>query len=459
MLNTQLYIMKRIFISFLMLFMAVTTVSAADYNIKKYGAVSDTTKYSTKAIQKAIDACSKAGGGRVVIPAGDYKIGSIVLKSNVHLHLEMGATLYGSTRIEDYIPFATDYKSLRTQGTTVQLIYGDKVENVVIDGYGTIDGRGRYFKTIRGKDEGITRPHLLRFVQSKNLVIRDITVRNSPCWMQHYLACDHVRIDGVTIFNRNHFNNDGLDLDGCHDVIVSNCFVDSDDDGIVLKSTSPRLCENITISNCVVSSHCNAVKMGTETTGGFRNININNIVVMPSSDQREKFCGQWIGISAIALEIVDGGVMENINVSNFTVEGTQAPIFVRLANRARPYQKGMEKPGVGRINDVRLSNITVYNAGTMGSSITGIPGHYVRDVELSNITIHQKGGVTAEMMPKIYEKSADERERKYPEVTGWGNLPAKGFFVRHARNIKFSNIVIKTEQPDIRPDFLKIDVE
>ena len=451
--------MKRLFISVLMLVVAVATASAADYNIKKYGAVSDTTKYSTKALQRAIDACSKAGGGRVVVPAGNYKIGSIVLKSNVHLHLEHGATLYGSTRIEDYTPYATDYKSLRTQGTTVQLIYADKVENVVIDGYGTIDGRGRYFITNRGKDEGITRPHLLRFLQSKNIVVRDITMRNSGCWMQHYLACDHVRIEGVTSFNRNHFNNDGLDLDGCHDVIVSNCFVDSDDDGIVLKSTSPRLCENITISNCVVSSHCNAVKMGTETTGGFRNININNIVVMPSPDQNEKFCGQWIGISAIALEIVDGGVMENINISNFTVEGTQAPIYIRLANRARPYLKGLEKPGVGRINDVRLSNITVYNAGTIGSSITGIPGHCVRDIELSNITIHQKGGVTAEMMPKIYEKSADERITKYPEGTSWGNLPAKGFFVRHARNIKFSNIVIKTELPDIRPDFLKIDVE
>ena len=451
--------MKRLFISVLMLFVAIATASADDYNIKKFGAVSDTTKYSTKALQRAIDACSKAGGGRVVVPAGNYKIGSILLKSNVHLHLEHGATLYGSTKIKDYTPYATDFKSLRTQGTTVQLIYGDKVENVVIDGYGTIDGRGRNFITIRGKDEGITRPHLLRFVQSKNIVIRDITIRNSPCWMQHYLACDHVRIEGVTSFNRNHFNNDGLDLDGCHDVIITNCYIDSDDDGITLKSTSPRLCENVVISNCVVSSHCCAVKMGTETTGGFRNININNIVVMPSPDQREKQSGDWIGHSAIALEIVDGGILENVNVSNFTVEGTQAPIFVRLGNRARPYLKGMEKPGVGRVNDVRISNITVYNSGSIGSSVSGIPGHCVKNIELSNITIHQKGGVTAEMMPKIFKSIENERETGYPEGTQWGNLPAKGFFVRHARNVKFENVVVKTEQPDIRPDFYMIDVE
>ena len=446
--------MKRLFISVLMLCVAVATASAADYNIKKFGAVSDTTKYSTKAIQKAIDACSKAGGGRVVVPAGNYKIGSIRLKSNVHLHLEHGATLYGSTKIEDYVPYATDFKSLRTQGTTVQLVYGDKVENVVIDGYGTIDGCGRYFISNRGHDEGITRPHLLRFVQSKNVVVRDITIRNSGCWMQHYLACDHVRIDGVTIFNRNHLNNDGLDLDGCHDVIVSNCFVDSDDDGIVLKSTSPRLCENITISNCVISTHCNAVKMGTETTGGFRNININNIVIKPSANQEEKFCGQWLGISAIALEIVDGGTMENINISNFTVEGTQAPIFVRLANRARPYLAGIEAPAVGRIRNVRISNVTVRNAGVYGSSITAIPGYYVEDVVLENISIHHKGGVTKDMVSDNWK---DEREKKYPEGTSWGTLPAQGFFIRHARNIQLNNIQITSDKDDERPDFIEID--
>ena len=446
--------MKRTLILLLSLSFALFSANAADYNIKKFGAVSDTTKLSTKAIQRAIDACSAAGGGRVIVPTGSYKIGTIILKSNVNLHLEHGATLYGSTSLNDYIPLGTDFVSLRTQGTTVQLIYGDKVENVVIDGYGTIDGRGRNFVTNRGHDEGITRPHLLRFVQSKNIVVRDITIRNSPCWMQHYLACDHVRIEGVTSFNRNHFNNDGLDLDGCHDVIVANCHIDSDDDGIVLKSTSPRLCENITISNCIVSSHCNAVKMGTETTGGFRNININNIVVKPSENQKEKFCGRWNGISAIALESVDGGVLENVNISNFTVEGTEAPIFIRLANRARKYKTDAPTPKVGLIRDVRISNITVRNAGPTGSSITAIPGYYVEDVLLENISIHHKGGVTED---KVSDKWKDEREKKYPEGTSWGTLPAQGFFIRHARNIEFKNIRITSDEVDVRPNFIEID--
>lgn len=439
----------------LLLSLFAFTAKAADYNIVNYGAVNDTTKLSTAAVQKAIDACSAAGGGRVVVPTGNYKIGTIILKSNVHMHLEQGATLYGSTDLKDYLPMKTDYVSLRTQTETIQLIFADKATNVVIDGFGTIDGRGRSFKKLSWNDEGITRPHLLRFIQSSDITLRDITLKNSGCWMQHYLACDRVKIDGIKVFNRNNYNNDALDLDGCHEVVVSNMFADSDDDAITLKSTSPRLCENIRIADCVVSSHCNAIKLGTETNGGFRNINISGIVVKPSYDQKEKFFGQWIGSSAISLEIVDGGVLENVNVSDITIEGTESPIFVRLANRARGYKEGVPVTKVGKINGIHLSNIQIRNAGSMGCSITGIPGHEVENVWLDNITIHHKGGVTAADMAKINESIKDEKEKEYPESTMWGNLPAKGFFVRHARNIKFNNIEVITEQPDVREVIVK----
>jgi len=439
----------------LLLSLFAFTAKATDYNIVNYGAVNDTTKLSTAAVQKAIDACSAAGGGRVVVPTGNYKIGTIILKSNVHMHLEQGATLYGSTDLKDYLPMKTDYMSLRTQTETIQLIFADKATNVVIDGFGTIDGRGRSFKKLSWNDEGITRPHLLRFIQSSDITLRDITLKNSGCWMQHYLACDRVKIDGIKVFNRNNYNNDALDLDGCHEVVVSNMLADSDDDAITLKSTSPRLCEDIRIADCVVSSHCNAIKLGTETNGGFRNINISGIVVKPSYDQKEKFFGQWIGSSAISLEIVDGGVMENVNVSDITIEGTESPIFVRLGNRARGYKEGVPVTKVGKINGIHLSNIQIRNAGSMGCSITGIPGHEVENVWLDNITIHHKGGVTAADMAKINESIKDEKEKEYPESTMWGNLPAKGFFVRHARNIKFNNIEVITEQPDVREVIVK----
>ena len=445
---------------------SVLNAKAADFNILDYGAKSDTTQLSTSALQQAIDDCSKAGGGRVVVPAGQYKIGTVVLKSHVHLYLEQGATLYGSTNLDDYLPMKSDFVSLRTHTTTIQLIYADKVSHVVISGQGTIDGRGRAFKKLSWNDEGITRPHLLRFIQSEDITVKDITLRNSGCWMQHYLACDRLNIDGIKVFNRNNYNNDALDIDGCHDVIVRGVMADSDDDGITLKSTSPRLCENVRISDCLVSSHCNAVKLGTETNGGFRNINISGIVVKPSSDQREKFFGQWIGSSAISLEIVDGGVLENVNISDFTVEGTESPIFIRLGNRGRGYLSSganMESivpiDHVGRIDGVHLDNIQIRHAGSMGCSITGLPDYPVRNVSISNVSIHHQGGISADEMDKIFESVKDEKEKDYPEATMWGNLPAKGFFVRHARNVRFSNIEVTTEQPDARPDFVEIDSE
>ncbi len=467
--------MKRTWL--MLLALHLLTVEARDYNIADYGAKSDTTVLSTMAVQRAIDDCSKAGGGRVVVPAGSYKIGSIELKSNVCLHIELGATLYGSTRLEDYRPMKSDYVSLRTQVKTIQLIYADRVKNVCISGQGTIDGQGRAFRKLSWNDEGITRPHLLRFIQSEDLTIRDVTLKNSGCWMQHYLACDRLRIDGIRVLNRSNYNNDALDLDGCHEVVVTNVMADSDDDAITLKSTSPRCCEHVRIANCVVSSHCNAVKLGTESNGGFRNISISGIVVKPSSHQEEKFFGQWIGSSAISLEIVDGGVLENVSVSDITVEGTESPIFIRLGNRGRGYK--MKEPThslsgnsnddaiaglipidhVGRIDGIRLDNIQIRNAGSMGCSITGLTGHPVENVSLSNISIHQKGGVTLADLPKIDAMLQDEKEKEYPEATMWGNLPAKGFFVRHARNVSFQNVQVLTAQPDVRPDIVRIDTE
>ena len=186
--------MMRIIILILSVLCA-NAVRAIDYNILDFGAKNDTSQISTQAIQNAIDACAKTGG-RVVIPAGQYKTGTLILRSNVHLYLEMGATLYGSTDLNDYRKMKSDYVSLRTQTTTIQLIYADKVEHVSVDGYGTIDGRGSAFKKLSWNDEGITRPHLLRFINSKDIVVKDITLKNSGCWMQHYLACEECKFKG-----------------------------------------------------------------------------------------------------------------------------------------------------------------------------------------------------------------------------------------------------------------------
>jgi polygalacturonase len=434
-------------------FLVVSTLQAKIHNIVEYGAVSDATVLSTNAVQKAIDACARSGGGQVLVPAGSYKIGSIIFRSNVNLHLEKGATLYGSADLKDYIKMKPEYLSLRTQTTTIQLFYAENVENVTLDGYGTIDGCGRSFKKMEFNDEGITRPHLIRFITSSDITVKYITLKNSGCWMQHYLACDKVYLKGLKIINRNNYNNDAIDIDGCHEVVISDVISDTDDDGITLKSTSPRLCENVVISNCIVGSRCNAIKLGTETTGGFKNIMISNCIVKPSYNPEPQFYGVSRGFSGIALEIVDGGMLEDVNVSNIYIEGTESPIFIRLGNRARPYAEGKVVNNAGTLKNVHLSNISINHAGQTGSSITGLPGHPVENIFLNNITIIQKGGC-ANIAPPT-----DEKEKEYPEATMWGNLPATGFFVNHARNVVVENVKVYTEEKDERPDFYFLDTE
>lgn len=430
---------------------AALTAEARVYDITDYGAVSDTTRLSTAAVQKAIDSCNAAGGGTVSVPAGNYKIGSIVLRSNVTLNLENGATLYGSTDIADYQPMTTDYVSLRTNVPTIQLIYADNASNVAITGLGTIDGRGKAFPKLTWNDEGITRPHLLRLIRCSDVTVSGVTLKNSGCWMQHYLACDRVKIHGITVINRNNYNNDALDLDGCHNVTVSDMIADSDDDGITLKSTSPRLCEDITISNCVVSSHCNAIKLGTETNGGFRNIIVRGVVVKPSADQSSRYFGLPTGHSAISLEIVDGGSMSNVDIADITITGTESPIFVRLADRRRPYAENAPIDKVGLISGIRLHDILIDGAGPTGCSITGIEGHPVTDVQISDVTIRHAGGQPVTAAP------ADEKIAEYPEATMWGILPAKGFWLNHTRNVTFRNVNVITDAPDERPLFVATD--
>lgn len=432
-----------------------STLFAGQYSIDDFGAVADSAVLSTQAIQKAIDACSANGGGQVVVPAGQYKTGSIFLKSRVSLHLESGAALLGSRNLDDYAKVKPAYVSLRTQEATIQLIYAENAENISITGQGTIDGQGSGFKKLTWNDEGITRPHLLRFVTCSSVVVQGVTLRNSGCWMQHYLACENLQISGIRVFNRNNYNNDALDIDGCRNVTVSDIIADSDDDGITLKSTSPKLCENITITGCVVSSRCNAIKLGTETNGGFRNINITGCVVKPSEVQAPAFFGRDGGTSAVSLEIVDGGVMEGVSVSNVVVDGTEAPLFIRLANRARAHRQGLTVDHVGQISAVAISNVHIRNAGKTGCSITGLPQHPVSNVRLSNIVYEQAGGGTADDAGR----AAEEKPEEYPEATMFGVLPAYGFYIRHAAGITLEGVALTAAAADARPALYLEDVE
>jgi len=278
-------------------------------------------------------------------------------------------------------------------------------------------------------------------------------LRNSAFWMQHYLGCEYVNIDGIKIWNHSNKNNDMLDIDGSKFVNISNVIGDSDDDGITIKSTSPIISEHITITNCIISSHCNALKFGTESTGGFRNVTVSNCVIKPSR-QTTTIYGKPAGNGGLALEMVDGGIMENITIDNIVIDGPQVPIFVRLGNRARKYMDAADAPALGRMKNIRLSNITATGADTIGCSISGIEKAQIEQISLSNISIETVGGGTAKDLSYVVE----EKEAEYPEGTMFGDLPAYGLYIRHAKEVTLSNVIIRSKTLDTRPGIVVNDV-
>ena len=429
------------------------------FYINEYGAIGDGTTLNTVSIQAAIDACAKTGGGKVVISPGKYLSGTLVLKSNVKLHFEHNSTLMGSTRHEDYpLQPLPKYRSHKDQlGGFYALIYAEGAENIALTGSGTIDGQGKLQKPRPNPKAGDIdgRPRNILLISCKNILIEGLHLRNSGVWNQHYLNCEDVKINNINVYNHSNRNNDGIDIDGCRRLILSNSIFDSDDDGITLKSTGTAPCEDISITNCVVSSFCNAIKAGTESTGGFRNISISNCVIKPSSSEEESvFKTPRIGITGISLIIVDGGTMEGITVNNLSIHGTMSPIYIRLGNRGRAHTTGAPKPGVGKVNNISISNVVAYGAGSWGSSITGIQGYPVKNISLSNIQLFTEGGVKK----NDYNAQVKEDEKGYPQPTVWDNLPAYGLFIRHAEGVSINNLMLGVKEPDSRTPIMVEDV-
>jgi len=443
---------KKIFIIAFLLLLLSQQVFAGGvekaYNIIDFGARADGTTLCTQAIQKAIDQCAEEGGGTVYFPAGTWLTGTVYLQSHITLWLDSGCMLLGSKEKKDY---GRSRKLAGSEGETFScwaIIAGKKLKNIAIRGRGTIDGQGTNFKYKNGP-----RPKNIYLENCSDVLIEDLRLRNAGSWMQHYRRCDHLTIRDIAVFNHVSYNNDGLNIDSCRDVVITGCTVDSDDDAIVMKSLSKNPCENVVISDCVVSSHCNSIKMGTESGGGFQNITVSNCTIC-SPRYSKVIYGRQRGLAGVALEIVDGGTLNRVAISNLTIKGVTVPIFMRLGNRARLYEKNQTKPDVGKFSNVIVSNIVATECSQIGCSITGLPGHPIENVTLSNIQLDFDGGGTKE------DSSRDipEKPTSYPESTMFGTLPAYGFFCRHIEGLRFHNLQFGTSAPDYRHTIVFDDV-
>jgi hypothetical protein len=416
----------------------VLAVAPVLYDVREFGAKPDGRTLCTRAIQEAIDQCAESGGGTVYLPPGNLLSGTIYMKSGVTLNLDAGCTLLGSVNLRDYPVTVPGYRSYTDNYTDKSLIYGEKLERIAIMGRGVIDGQGAAFK---GPYK--VRPYMIRFIECRDVVVADVTIKDSPMWVQHYLACDDVRISGITVKSHVNQNNDGIDVDSCSRVVITGCNVDSGDDAIVLKSTSARPCKDVVVSGCVLRSTCNALKMGTESNGGFQNIVMTGCAIY---DTR---------LAGVALEIVDGGTMDRVVVSDITMTGVGAPLFIRLGNRARPFREDVDKPGLGAMRNVTISNIEAAGANPTGCAISGLPEAKIENLTLSNLRLSFAGGGTAEEAAQPVAENPD----KYPEYSMFGRLPAYGLYCRHIDGLKLANVQVQLAGEEKRHALVLDDVK
>jgi polygalacturonase len=452
------------------------------YNIVDYGAIADGKSLNTLFIQAAIDAAGKEGGGKVIFPKGIFLSGSIEMKSGVDIYLEEGSVLLGSTNPDDYKPMETEGRPVSPKNddnSQLALLLAHKVHNISLSGKGLIDGQGLALalnidslhhagiridpnysiKNMRPSET--VRPKLLRFSECDQVKVSDLKIKNGACWGLSFELCSYLSINNISLTNRAYWNNDGMDITDCRNVSITNCNINSGDDGICLKSYYPGYCnDSIYIANCTIRSSASAIKFGTASYGGFKNVTIEHIKIFDTFR------------SAIALESVDGGTIENINIRNIDAVNTGNALFIRLGHRDG------KTPGI--VRNIHIKDVKVHvpfgrpdiNYDMRGpevdffhnpfpSSITGIPGHQIENLVLENIEISYPGRASKGMayIPLNRLDQVPEKEKNYPEFSMFGELPAWGFYVRHANGLGCKNIKLTLAQEDFRPAFIFDDVE
>ena len=457
--------------SFVVLLLTISIAARANpiyYDVKTYGATGDGKTVDTKAINDAIDAAANAGGGTVYFPAGTYLSFSIHLKSHISIFLDAGSVLLAADstvngKYDDAEPNAFDmYQDYGHSHWHNSLIWGENLQDISITGTGIINGKG-----LR-RNASARRPWGNKAIALKlcrNVLLRDFTILEGGHFGILGTGVDNFTIDNLKMDT----NRDGMDIDCCSNVRISNCTINAPwDDAICLKSSFglgyAKPTEKVTITNCQVTGYdlgtfyngtykrnewkrvpdregpTGRIKFGTESNGGFKNITISNCVF--------EYC------RGLALETVDGGLLEDVTITNITMKDiVNSPLFLRLGARMR----SPDSLSKGALRRVMISNVTVYNADAhFASIISDVPGNNIEDVSLNNIRIwYRPMDSAATKIPMI----VPENEKGYPEPAKMGIMPAYGFFIRHVNGIRMNNVEVGYMGAEVRPAIIMDDVK
>lgn len=438
---------------------------AQTYNILDFGAKTDTTFLNTKVIQSAIDKCHSKGGGEVIVPAGTYYTGTLLLKSNVYLNLMAGAVLQGSYNPMDYPEYnilaAKKFGTITHNGLYLEymksLIIADNAQNIGIKGEGTLKGagEGKAFQLGINKDG---KPKNIFFIGCKDVILRGVKILNAAQICVSISACERVWIDGIYLKSLENWNCDGLDIDA-KDVTVSNCIIDSEDDALCFKSEYlDKFCENITVTNCVLSSLCNGIKLGTSSRTGFRNITVNNCVIKKSSLNGYR---HWVmspqivyqpDIQSVNTGIVilgvDGGIVENINFSNIVMTDVLSPFFIRVGKRfVNPDQKASV------MRHIYIHHIRAESRSILPSIVAGLDESPIEDIKISDVHVSVPISVNTDSF-KTYPAIVPENVKGYPEnrMTFGLKVPANMFYIKNVKGLEMSDISVTFKEKDVRPN-------
>ena len=425
--------------------LAANAAGPLHFEVRAFGATGDGQANDTGPIQQAIDACSQQGGGVVILDRGTFLTGTLVLRSHVELHLTSTAVLQGVSDLAQYRADPKVVYKLLNQS----LLFAENCDNVAITGSGTIDGQGKAFRN-GDKDP---RPVLIRLRDCRNVRLDGFLVKNAASFGIHPIHCRQVRIEGLRIDSRVQPNSDGIDIDGCQDVFISNCNIHSGDDSIALKTIERGApCRDIVITNCILSSDCAAIRVGPDAVENIERVCASNCVIRDTC------------LNGIKIQMSFGAVMRDMVFSNMVMDNVTGPISIRLAGW---------KLGAGNIWAVfddsnweqgELRNILFENirarvpADRIKSciSITGTPRTKPQGITFSNIDISFPGGGTAQ---EAARRKVPELERDYPECFIFGILPAYGLYAHHVQGLTLNNVRFRLEAADLRPALVCDDVQ